>query len=182
MFYRLFETFGHPDEGVETGFSGGYDCHIDQSLVSDEVADKGTQHTSYRCNTGMLAYAHCEAEYGRTIEDYAYTLRYVARTGRKEHPWSERKMGVYHKQNGPTSLYIILQPTPTALELPARVSSSSPGATISMYSVLPHVLLFQSTLPAWKAYMQNLEGPVRNIVSYVFIHSKCSVHPLEQTD
>lgn len=93
--------------------------------------------------------------------DFAYALRYVAKTGRSQCPWSERRMGVYHKFDGATSVWVIMQPTPAALGLP-KAASAPRWREIG--PALPHVLLFQSSLPAWVAYLKYLEGIVRGNV------------------
>lgn len=137
-FLRLFNGFGPLGEGCEADFSGGYFCRVAEGISSGSEGDKNR----------VLG---CSA-------DFAYALRYVAKTGRSQCPWSERRMGVYHKFDGATSVWVIMQPTPAALGLP-KAASAPRWREIG--PALPHVLLFQSSLPAWVAYLKYLEGIVR---------------------
>lgn len=85
----------------------------------------------------------------------------MATNGRTQCPWSDRRVGVYHKHDSSKSVWVVLQPTNAALELPQ--------AAYKVYQrecdpVRLHMLLFSSTMPAWIAYLTYLEALVKTIV------------------
>jgi hypothetical protein len=71
-------------------------------------------------------------------------------------------MGVYHKfRSSASSIWIILQPTQAALNLPITLSTRE---SWSHDRVIPHVYLMKESLPAWRAYLKTLEALVRKNV------------------
>lgn len=89
---------------------------------------------------------------------FAYILGYIAKTGRSSNPWSERKMGVYHEFSNRRELWVILQPTKVALDLPSSYLS------LSKHRMSPHTLLFSSSFPTSTAYLQYLENQIKTKV------------------
>ncbi|KAF2812456.1 uncharacterized protein BDZ99DRAFT_474619 [Mytilinidion resinicola] len=129
-FLDFVRAFGQPEGGYETDFSGGYDCYHG-NITSD----------------------------GPNFE-FFYNIRYVVKTGRDGWPWSERRMGVYHKYDDTTdsSTWIILQPTASARKLPKKFSSA---IRPNLKPVVQHIFLFRSTSQSWKDYLKYLESQVR---------------------
>ena len=98
----------------------------------------------------------------------AYALGYIAKTGRSSHPWAERKMGVYHEFSNHGELWVILQPTKAALDLPSSYLS------LRKHRMSPHCLLFSSSFPASTAHLQYLENQIRTKV-LIIVMSKRAV-------
>lgn len=103
-----------------------------------------------------------------TYSDYMYTLRYMVKTMRfDDSPWSDRKMGIYHKYDGTRSIWIVLQPHRVALDLPRTVAGNN---WKGVYHILPHLSLFTSTLNGWTEYLNFLEGLIIKNVSWLATH------------
>ncbi|KAI8721442.1 hypothetical protein NCS52_00591700 [Fusarium sp. LHS14.1] len=139
---RLLYGFGHPNESFGTDFPGGFGSYL-------AAKDKGLEAQSNTMSQNDAIDTHAA---------FAYTLRYVAKTGRPISPWSERKMGVYQELRHSTSLWVILQPTTAALDLPlsGRNAFQSPQDQLNL-----HLLLLSSSLPPWREYLQHLDGLVK---------------------
>ncbi|EXM26154.1 hypothetical protein V3481_014044 [Fusarium oxysporum f. sp. vasinfectum] len=130
---RILQGFGHPNQSFGTDCAYGYGSRIIQE-------DAGKIPTS---NTISHEYA------------FAYILGYIAKTGRSSNPWSERKMGVYHEFSNRRELWVILQPTKVALDLPSSYLN------LSKHRMSPHTLLFSSSFPTSTAYLQYLENQIK---------------------
>ncbi|KAK0646793.1 hypothetical protein B0T16DRAFT_458677 [Cercophora newfieldiana] len=139
-FLRLFRGFGEPPSGYQTDFSGGY-----------------SSHTEVPCDTSSSPSCTSTEEEPRYSSGFMYTLRYMAANGRSQCPWSDRRIGVYHMRNAmrnaSKSVWVVLQPTVAALELPRAV----PAGSHQHDPTRLHVLLLRSILPAWTAYLTYLD-------------------------
>lgn len=156
-FLRLFKGFGEPHGGYPTDFSGGYSSHIESARdTSSSPSSPGSEkELPYGIKAENLQRGFL---YANALADFMYTLRYMAANGRSQCPWSDRRIGVYHKRDSSKSIWVILQPTAAALELPQAVSDDPQR---QHDPALLHVLLFRATLPAWAAYLTYLETLVR---------------------
>lgn len=130
---RILQGFGHPTQSFGTDCAYGYGSRIIQ------------EDTQKALNSDTLSYKYA----------FAYMLGYIAKTGRSSNPWSERKMGVYHEFSNHGELWIILQPTKAALDLPSSYLS------LSKHRMSSHSLLFSSSLSTSTAYLQYLENQIR---------------------
>ena len=81
----------------------------------------------------------------------------MVKTGREGWPWSERVMGIYHRYNGKSksSVWIIVQPTVAACELPETFVSNAERSFLTA-----HRILIQSTSHSWRSYLDHLETEV----------------------
>jgi hypothetical protein len=84
----------------------------------------------------------------------------MARTGRETWPWSDRKIGIYHKydQSMQSSTWIILRPTAGASRFPELFANRAKSSVLA-----PHLVLFHLAAQAWTEYLRYLESEVRKI-------------------
>ena len=92
---------------------------------------------------------------------FLYGINYMAKTGRDTWPWSNRKVGIYHKYDRvfQSSIWIVLQPTIIASRLPKLFADRAKSPLME-----PHLVLFHSTAQSWTAYLKYIEIEVRKNV------------------
>ncbi|KAH7232785.1 hypothetical protein BKA59DRAFT_487375 [Fusarium tricinctum] len=130
---RILQGFGHPNQSFGTDCAYGYGSRIIQE-DTEQIPSSNTMSHEYA---------------------FAYILGYIAKTGRSSNPWSERRMGVYHEFSNHRELWVILQPTKAALDLPLSYLS------LRRERISPHSLLFSFSFPASTAYLQYLENQIK---------------------
>lgn len=96
-----------------------------------------------------------------------YTIRYMARTGRGDWPWSSRRVGIYYTLDGDNATWLILQHSSFAHSVPALKfgDGASCNELTKLSPIAQHVAFMESTSRPWNDYLKFLEAQIRKDVS-----------------
>ncbi|KAF1833919.1 hypothetical protein BDW02DRAFT_357122 [Decorospora gaudefroyi] len=129
-FLGLIHGFGHPEDGYQRDFAGGYDLRLGEP--------KGGLH-------------------------FLYTIRYMARTGRENWPWSERRVGICYSLADDSATWLILQHASFLRSISGlRLDKELDYRRLTgSCTIAQHVTLIEATLRTWNDYLKLLESQIR---------------------